>query len=69
MDDREIALECVRISATITSASVHDRATVVAETAEVLYKAINDMTESSNEPDVVNADTPKRGRPRKPRAE
>jgi hypothetical protein len=60
MDDRELALECLKIAAGLVSPTVSDRVAAVAQTQKFLYDKINE---------VVNADTPRRGRPPKSREE
>ncbi len=48
MDDRELALECLKVAVGLVSPTVNNRVAEVAQTQKVLYDRINE---------VVNADT------------
>lgn len=64
MADREFRLEALKLAATLISPSVADRPAEICDVAEGLYKFI-----ICDNVQVQGTDTPKRGRPPKPRPE
>ncbi len=71
MDDRTLFVECMKLAASLSSPSMHDRVGFVAQSGKVLYDAVTVLLPSKQSIDetVATADTPKRGRPPKPRAD
>lgn len=64
MDDRELAVECLKIAKDITSPSVDDRKKAIAETAKFLYSELTMLQNATQEVKQT-----RRGRPPKPCAE
>lgn len=64
MDETETRLECLKLATTLISPSVGDRISAVTDAGERLYKFVI----CDNVP-IQGTDTPKRGRPPKPRPE
>jgi hypothetical protein len=62
---KEIALECVKLAATVVSPSVNDRFEGIAQISEKLYLHIHKLS-GETPVEVTTSDKPRRGRPPKP---
>ena len=68
MDEKEIALECMKLALTITSPSVDKRDEVIVTTAKMLYSGLQDIVSKhslTDEPSEENeVKQVRRGRPK-----